>query len=55
MSVWRWHITMAASILFRATIIAATVLAAQRSSAMSCHCMYSGAHPKAEVLRRTKS
>ena len=24
MSVWRWHITMAASILFRATIIAAT-------------------------------
>lgn len=25
MSVWRWHITMAASILFRATIIAATV------------------------------
>ena len=25
MSVWRWHVTMAASILFRATIIAATV------------------------------
>jgi len=25
MSVWRWHITMTASILFRATIIAATV------------------------------
>ena len=25
MSIWRWHMTMAASILFRATIIAATV------------------------------
>ncbi|WP_374385631.1 succinate dehydrogenase, cytochrome b556 subunit [Brevundimonas sp.] len=25
MSIWRWHVTMAASILFRATIIAATV------------------------------
>ncbi|PZU01235.1 MAG: succinate dehydrogenase, cytochrome b556 subunit [Brevundimonas sp.] len=25
MQVWRWHVTMAASILFRATIIAATV------------------------------
>ncbi|MCK6105665.1 MULTISPECIES: succinate dehydrogenase, cytochrome b556 subunit [unclassified Brevundimonas] len=25
MGVWRWHVTMAASILFRATIIAATV------------------------------
>ena len=25
MQIWRWHVTMAASILFRATIIAATV------------------------------
>lgn len=25
MGIWRWHVTMAASILFRATIIAATV------------------------------
>ena len=25
MSIWRWHVTMTASILFRATIIAATV------------------------------
>lgn len=25
MGVWRWHVTMAASILFRATLIAATV------------------------------
>ena len=25
MDIWRWHVTMAASILFRATIIAATV------------------------------